>query len=55
MNNLKTIESALQRLEELYDINREVMDADDYGDLQVIAALKHVTERPSCGWLQTSR
>lgn len=33
MNNLKTIESALQRLEELYDINHEVMDAEDLGDL----------------------
>ena len=33
MNNLKTIESALQRLEALYDINHEVMDADDLGDL----------------------
>lgn len=33
MNNLKTIESAIQRLEAMYDCNHEVMDADDCGDL----------------------
>ena len=33
MNNLKTIESAIQRLKAMYDCNHEVMDADDLGDL----------------------
>lgn len=33
MNNLKTIESAIQRLKTMYDCNYEVMDADDSGDL----------------------
>lgn len=33
MNDLKTIESAIQRLEAMYDCNHEVMDADDCGDL----------------------
>lgn len=33
MNNLKTIESAIQRLKAMYDCNHEVMDADDSGDL----------------------
>lgn len=35
MNDLKTIESAIRRLESMYDCNREVMDADDQGDLLV--------------------
>ena len=33
MNNLKTIESAIQRLKAMYECNHEVMDADDSGDL----------------------
>ena len=33
MNNLKTIESAIQRLKAMYDCNYECMDADDGGDL----------------------
>ena len=33
MNNLKTIESAIQRLKAMYDCNYECMDADDSGDL----------------------
>ena len=33
MNNLKTIESAIQRLKVMYDCNYECMDADDGGDL----------------------
>ena len=33
MNNLKTIESAIQRLKAMYDCNHEIMDADDLGDL----------------------
>ena len=35
MNNLKTIESAIQRLKAMYDCNYECMDADDSGDLLV--------------------
>ena len=35
MNNLKTIESAIQRLKAMYDCNYESMDADDSGDLLV--------------------
>lgn len=35
MNNLKTIESAIRRLEAMYECNHEVMDADDQGDLLV--------------------
>lgn len=35
MKNLKTIESAIRRLEAMYDCNHEVMDADDCGDLLV--------------------
>ena len=33
MNNLKTIESAIQRLKAMYDCNYECIDADDGGDL----------------------
>ena len=33
MNNLKTIESAIQRLKTMYDCNNEFMDADDLSDL----------------------
>jgi len=35
MKNLKTIESAIQRLEAMYECNHEVMDVDDRGDLMV--------------------
>lgn len=34
MNNLETIRSAMQRLEGLKEVNYEVMDVDDLGDLQ---------------------
>lgn len=33
MNDIKTIEKAMQRLKDMYDCNHEVMDADDSGDL----------------------
>lgn len=33
MNDIKTIEKAMQRLRDMYDCNYEVMDADDSGDL----------------------
>lgn len=33
MNDIKTIEKAMQRLRDMYDCNHEVMDADDSGDL----------------------
>lgn len=34
MDKIEIIESSIQRLEGLLEINREVMDADDIGDLQ---------------------
>ena len=34
MNKIEILESSIQRLEGLLEINREVMDADDIGDLQ---------------------
>lgn len=33
MNDIKTIERAIQRLKAMYDCNYECMDADDSGDL----------------------
>lgn len=33
MNDIKTIEKAMQRLRDMYDCNHEAMDADDSGDL----------------------
>lgn len=46
MNDLKTIESAIQRLETMLDINKDYMDADDQGNLQVtIDDLKHMARK----------
>lgn len=33
MNDIKTIEKAMQQLRDMYDCNHEAMDADDSGDL----------------------